>query len=630
MTLDWRDAGLKNQSANKIKCIILTSFTVFYIKIKYICLFNSSLPMSSLPIFSSIKSGEKIIVCSWMVFCFLLLTYKLGEVPPYHADENFYVESSLRMVESGDYITPVYHEKKRFAKPILYYWMVAASYKIFGVSLASARLPSVILGTLSIGLIFLLGSKLFNTRVGLFSAFILPSIYLHFQISRWATTDMALSFFILLAIYLFVLLYKTNFQRNAYAYFFYVSMGLGFMVKGPPAILIPGLTILGFFISTKRKSWFADLRLGQGLIILSIIILPWFVAMFLMHGEEFKNHIVGNEIKNRLVHSTPFSFYYVGVLFRYQLPWALFFLFAVLKQFGFLTFAGKKGIVLTERVKELGRNVGKNIKLLFKEENEPVAFCYLWILVCLVLFTLLRIEHSRYMLPGCPAVAILTARMFAEVEKDSWKVNIFGFKFSILFTLSILLVFSILTGAGVFLLNSIPTELYFLPLFLLLGGVSLVWYNWYKSAQKIAFSLALVLVLVFSSLSGDVLPFVNRYPMKKFADQINRENFKGPIAVFHLGSHRARLGILTGRTVVTVSSPVQIEKLLKTNHKFYLVIKESDWEKYFLESGLEIIHKDQISKKVNLKENEISGLSSLEKIRKKLDSTETVYFMSNK
>ena len=63
-------------------------------------------------VYSSIKSVEKYTVLLWMAFCFLVLLYKLGEVPPYHADENFYVESSLRMVESGDYITPIYQEKK--------------------------------------------------------------------------------------------------------------------------------------------------------------------------------------------------------------------------------------------------------------------------------------------------------------------------------------------------------------------------------------------------------------------------------------------------------------------------------------------------------------------------------------
>ena len=199
---------------------------------------------------SSNKLDEKYLVLLWMVFCFLVLTYKLGEIPPYHADENFYVESSLRMFESGDYITPYYNEKKRFAKPILYYWMVAGSYKIFGVSLSSARLPSVLFGTLSVGLIFLLARRLFDSRVGLFSALILPSIYLHFQISRWSTTDMTLSFFVLLSLYFFVLFFRAEAKKILFAYFFYFSMGLGFMVKGPPAILIPGLTVLGYLTLT--------------------------------------------------------------------------------------------------------------------------------------------------------------------------------------------------------------------------------------------------------------------------------------------------------------------------------------------------------------------------------------------
>ena len=440
--------------------------------------------MPSLPFFSEIKPREKFIVCLWMIFCFLILSYKLGEVPPYHADENFYIESSLRMVESGDYITPVYHEKKRFAKPILYYWMVVSSYKIFGISLSSARLPSVLFGTLSIGLVFLLACRLFDRRVGLFSAFILPSIYLHFQISRWSTTDMALSFFVLLALYFFVVLFQTNFKKIIYAYLFYLSLGLGFMVKGPPAILIPGLTVFGFLLATKRRNWFADLRVGQGLIILLIIIVPWFAAMLGMHGEEFKNHIVGNEIKNRLVHDTPFSFYYVGVLFRYQLPWSLFFLFAALKQFGVLGFSSEKGIGFGERLKKLRKNISWHIKLLFKEDNQPFLFCYTWILVCLILFTLLRVEHSRYMIPSCAAVAILTARLFAGIEKNPEESGEFGFKVSTVITFLILLISSLLTGIGVFIFDSIPAsylffrycyfqELYF---WLFLFGQAFLWY----------------------------------------------------------------------------------------------------------------------------------------------------------
>jgi len=584
--------------------------------------------MPSLPFFSAIKPTEKFIVCLWMIFCFLVLSYKLGEVPPYHADENFYIESSLRMVESGDYVTPVYHEKKRFAKPILYYWMVVSSYKIFGISLSSARLPSVLFGTLSVGLVFLLACRLFDRRVGLFSAFILPSIYLHFQISRWSTTDMALSFFVLLALYFFVVLFQTNFKKNIYAYLFYLSLGLGFMVKGPPAILIPGLTVFGFLLATKRVNWLADLRVGQGLIILLIIIMPWFAAMLGMHGEEFKNHIVGNEIKNRLVHDTPFSFYYAGVLFRYQLPWSLFFLFAALKHFGVLGFSSEKGIGFGERLKKLGKNISWHIKLLFKEENQPFLFCYTWILVCLILFTLLRVEHSRYMLPSCAAVAILTARLFAGIEKNPEESGEFGFKVSTVITFLILLISSLLTGIGVFVFDSIPAELFILPVLLFSGALFLAFSI--RSGLPMVFPIALALTLTMSSLSGDVLPYVSRYPMKKFASHINQEKFKGPIAVYNLGSHRARLGILTGRMVVKLHSPEEVEEFLRTNKKIYLVIKESDWKKDFSKSDMEILKKDQIGSKTRIKSREIKDLFDVEKLGKVLSSTETIYFMSNK
>jgi 4-amino-4-deoxy-L-arabinose transferase-like glycosyltransferase len=584
--------------------------------------------MPSLPFFSPFKPTEKFIVCLWMIFCFMVLSYKLGEVPPYHADENFYVESSLNMVESGDYITPVYHEKKRFAKPILYYWMVVSSYEIFGISLSSARLPSVLFGVLSIGLVFLLGCRLFDNQVGLLSAFILPSIYLHFQISRWSTTDMTLSFFVLLALYFFVLYFQKNFKKIIYIYLFYFSLGLGFMVKGPPAILIPGLTAFVFLVVTKKKNWFVNMHIGRGLIILFILISPWFAAMLGMHGDEFINHIVGNEIKNRLVNDTPFSFYYFGVLFRYQLPWSLFFIFAALKQFGFLGFSSKKGINLTGRLNKWGRDIGNHIKILFNKGNESILLCYIWILVCLILFTLLRVEHSRYMLPSGAAVAILTAKLFAEIEKNPEVTDELGFKFSIVITFIILLVSSLLTGIGILLIDPIPKDLLVLPILLFLGALSLIFYS--RSGLPLVFPIALVLTLAMASFSGNVLPYVSRYPMKKFANHINQEKFKGPIAIYKLGSHRAHLGILTGRMVVTLHSPYEVEEFLRTNQKVYLIIKESDWKKEFYMTGLEIISENQIGKKTRIKPKELTSLFNKKELRNILNSTETLYFMSNK
>jgi len=48
------------------------------------------------------------------------------------------------MAESGDWVTPRLYGKPWFEKPVLYYWMAAASFKLFGVSEAAARLPSAL------------------------------------------------------------------------------------------------------------------------------------------------------------------------------------------------------------------------------------------------------------------------------------------------------------------------------------------------------------------------------------------------------------------------------------------------------------------------------------------------------
>ncbi len=48
------------------------------------------------------------------------------------------------MAESGDWVTPRLYGKPWFEKPILYYWAAALSFKLFGVSEATARLPSAV------------------------------------------------------------------------------------------------------------------------------------------------------------------------------------------------------------------------------------------------------------------------------------------------------------------------------------------------------------------------------------------------------------------------------------------------------------------------------------------------------
>jgi asparagine N-glycosylation enzyme membrane subunit Stt3 len=83
------------------------------------------------------------------------------------------------------------------------YYPLALSGLIFGFSEWSMRLPSCIMGTLCIGLIALMGRRLFNWRVGLFAAFVYACMPLNI---RWAQNAFYLSqcqFLSILTIWLF-------------------------------------------------------------------------------------------------------------------------------------------------------------------------------------------------------------------------------------------------------------------------------------------------------------------------------------------------------------------------------------------------------------------------------------------
>jgi 4-amino-4-deoxy-L-arabinose transferase-like glycosyltransferase len=364
-------------------------------------------------------SKEYLQLGAFTLFCFLTFTYNLSEVPPYHADENFYVTSARNMINSGDYITPVYNDKNRFAKPILFYWMVAASYKIFGVNLFSARLVSSFFASLCIPIVYMLARRLFDPKIAAISALLLPGCYLHFQIARWAITDMALNFFILSAFYFFIQGFQDKSNKNISYYFAYICMGIGFMIKGPISIIIPAFVIVGFLITLRNWEELSRLRIGYGVIILAAIILPWFVTMLVIHGDEFKNHILGAELRDRMIHNTPFSLYYFGVIIRYYLPWSLFFL-ATLAAWFIPTITQP---ISSPSTKSYCLFLLEKLKVWYgnttHKDNQGFLFSIIWLLFPLILFTLFRIEHSRYMLPVSAPIVMITAQFFSQLTDSS-------------------------------------------------------------------------------------------------------------------------------------------------------------------------------------------------------------------
>ena len=558
------------------------------------------------------SSKEYLQLGAFTLFCFLAFTYNLNEIPPYHADENFYVTSTRNMINSGDYITPVYNDKNRFAKPILFYWMVAASYKIFGVNLFSARLVSSFFASLCIPIVYLIARRLFDSKIAIISALLLPGCYLHFQIARWATTDMTLNFFILSSFYFFTRGFQDKSNKNISYYFAYICMGIGFMIKGPIAIIIPVFVIGGFLITLRNWEELSRLRLGYGTMILAAIILPWFVTMLVTHGDEFKNHILGAELRDRMIHATPFSLYYFGVIVRYYLPWSFFFLAALAAWFlPTLTqpisspSAKSYFLFLSEKLKVWHGNITH-------KDNQAFLFSIIWLVFPLILFTLFRIEHSRYMLPVSAPIAMITAQFFSQLTDSSNGFQGSTFKVSFYLALTFYLLVFTLTAIGIFFLFphfSAPTGLIALSVLSVVGAVLLFILYISKKYSLLIISLPIIQIITLTSLSGESFSYFNRYPMKKFANHILTDpQLEKRIGLYRLGNHRARMGVMTGLPSIYLKSPEELELFIESGNNVYIVMRQSDWRREFRNFPMTITATDTAWKKIHLSKDKIALL----------------------
>jgi 4-amino-4-deoxy-L-arabinose transferase-like glycosyltransferase len=549
---------------------------------------------------------------AFTLFCFLAFTYNLSEVPPYHADENFYVTSTRNMIDSGDYITPVYKDKKRFAKPIIFYWVVAASYKIFGASLFSARLVSSFFASLCIPIVYMIARRLFDSKIAALSALLLPGCYLHFQIARWAITDMTLNFFILSTFYFFIRGFQDKPNKNTSYYFAYICMGIGFMIKGPIAIIIPALVICGFLITLRNWKELSRLRLGYGTMILAAIILPWFITMLVIHGDEFKNHILEAELQDRMIHDIPFSLYYFGVIIRYYLPWSFFFLAALTVWFlptltqPISSLSNKSYFLfLSEKVKAWHGN-------LTHKDNQAFLFSIIWFAFPLILFTLFRIEHSRYMLPVSAPIAMITAQFFSQLTDSSNGFPGSTFKVSFYLTLTFYLLIFTLTAVGILFLFphfSVPTGLMALSVLSLLGAVLLFILYKLKKYSLLIIALPIIQIITLTSLSGESFSYFNRYPMKKFANHILTDpQLEKRIGLYRLGNHRARMGVMTGLPSIYLKSPEELELFIKSKNNVYVVMRQSDLKSEFHNFPMTITATDTAWKKIRISKDKIALL----------------------
>jgi len=216
----------------------------------------------------------------------LSLFFKLGSAALFDVDEGAFSEATLEMFQRGDFLSTYLNGEPRYDKPILIYWLQAASVALFGVSELAFRLPSALCAGVWAGLTFLFARRAFGARRALAAAGIMGTSLGVYIIGRAATADALLNMLIAASLYAAWIYLDSG--RRGWLYATFATIGLGVLAKGPVAILIP-LAVTFLFCSLRRdlKTWLRIVFDVRGLLLFVLIALPWYVIILHKEGMGF-------------------------------------------------------------------------------------------------------------------------------------------------------------------------------------------------------------------------------------------------------------------------------------------------------------------------------------------------------
>lgn len=210
----------------------------------------------------------------------------LWAAPLTDLDEGAFTASTLEMFLRGDFLSSYLMGEPRHDKPILIYWLQAASVTVFGFNEWGWRFPSALAAAAWIGLTHAFLVRVADREAALFAALVIATAAGLTLIQRAATADALLNLWLAAAGYAAWLWLKEG--RALWRYASHAAMALGFLTKGPIAVLVPAGAVLLWCLSRRelKRFWRWALAPGPAALFLAIAA-PWFIVQTWLEGPGF-------------------------------------------------------------------------------------------------------------------------------------------------------------------------------------------------------------------------------------------------------------------------------------------------------------------------------------------------------
>jgi len=324
-------------------------------------------------------------------------SFRLG-TPALFDDPNDaqYAEVAREMVETGQWLSPQLDYVLFLNKPPLSYWLIGASFEVFGVNELAARLPGVLTALVLLLIIWRLGGILWDARAAWYGAAVLLTTGGILLEARTVRPDLLLTAGIAGALLAATRLAARPRARGALIGW-QVALAVALLAKGMVGLLVPAAAVAAAVLASGDYRLLRTLAHPRAWWLFVALVVPWHVVVAWQHPGFAWDYIVNQHLLFFLDRKLPrdsegIPLWQFWGIFGFRLfPWTLFLPLAVARAW---TRAGSR------------------------EERWAGGLLLGWAGAVLLLFsaTSSRLEH--YSIPALPACALLIGCVLSRLDRS--------------------------------------------------------------------------------------------------------------------------------------------------------------------------------------------------------------------
>ena len=313
---------------------------------------------------------------------------------------------SRTMLEGGDWVVTYENGIRYLEKAPLHYWMVAASYKLFGQDAFTTRLPLALSVVGLVLMVYFFARTYFGERAGFYAGLVICTSAGIYLFTRVMIPEAIFALELTGFFYLFLGAWNGRLDPRMGYWGASALMALAVLTIGLIGLIFP-LGILFFFILfTRSWSRWRELRLFSSAVIFLVIAVPWHVLAEQRSPGFLWSYFINEHLKRALGTRYPPDYEAVPLLLWWALHLVWFFPWSIFVAYLFREFPKL-------------RTWGKQMQ----PAQQARLLLFIWTGLTLFFFSLTSGSRMEYYSFGAwPAIAILLGLGIAKAEEihDRW------------------------------------------------------------------------------------------------------------------------------------------------------------------------------------------------------------------